>query len=448
MRNIKIFLASSGELMDFRNAFDLFMRRKNDYLEAQQIYLQIIVWENVDSAVSLLERKQDDYNQQIADCDILVSVFFTKAGKYTQEEFQLAYDLCKGGGKPFKIYTYFLKPDHTEPSLEIFRKYLNEVIRHFEDKVDSEYQLLFHFSEQLNRYLASVTSAAIDNDDTQYLAEQEKGKKEQKDLAYNNEATYTDDFYEQNNFNVTCSIKSIAAAWKLSKLQKGRKAQLKKQDEINRSGNEETYDRIYENLAFIEKADLICECMRYEETIDPCFDITISNYGNVPFHLLSMGIEIMAGTQRIISGGDFDSVKIQIQDHYFIEFPAPVYFSVDIDDTHKDVIFSLTDNPGVVYNGSRKGDSRSIFCESAIIAVDGSSHEIDGCLNEFDFANMPVTALSDITDPVLIPPFSPYRFTIKIVNSEHITTDCLLRFVFIGGGKQVAKTETIYFFKT
>lgn len=435
--------------MNFRNAFDLFMRRKNDYLQAQQIYLQVIVWENLDSAVSLLDRKQDDYNQQIGDCDILVSVFFTKAGKYTQEEFQLAYDLCKGGGKPFKIYTYFLKPDHTEPSLEIFRKYLNEVIRHFEDRVDSEYQLLFHFSEQLNRYLASVTSAAINNDDTQYLAEQEKGKKEQKDITYNNEATYTDDFYEQNNFNVTCSIKSITPEWKLSKLQKERKAQLKKQDEINRTGDEDAYDRIYENLAYIEKADLICECMRYEEAIDPCFDITISNYGNVPFHLLSLGIEIMAGTQRIISGGDFDVVRIQVQDHYCIEFPAPVYFRVNIDDdTHKEIIFSLKDNPDVTYSTSRKGDFRRIYYTEPVIAVDGSIHEIDDMFNGFDFANMPVTALSDLTDPILIPPFSPYRFTIKIASSEHIPTDCLLKFVFIGGGKQVAKTEPIYFFKT
>ena len=51
-------------------------------------------------------RLQDEYNREIVTCDILVCLFFTKTGKFTEEEFDTAYRRFKETGKP-QIFTYF-----------------------------------------------------------------------------------------------------------------------------------------------------------------------------------------------------------------------------------------------------------------------------------------------------------------------------------------------------
>ena len=51
-------------------------------------------------------RLQDEYNKAIEQCDVFVSLFHTKVGKYTEEEFGKALVTFKANGKPL-IYTYF-----------------------------------------------------------------------------------------------------------------------------------------------------------------------------------------------------------------------------------------------------------------------------------------------------------------------------------------------------
>jgi hypothetical protein len=51
-------------------------------------------------------RLQDEYNKAITGCDIFVSLFHTKVGKYTEEEFIKALETFKANGK-LRIYTYF-----------------------------------------------------------------------------------------------------------------------------------------------------------------------------------------------------------------------------------------------------------------------------------------------------------------------------------------------------
>jgi internalin A len=104
-RTIKIFLASSSELRADRDEFELYFRQQNDTLRKQGIYLQIVRWENFLDAMSET-RLQDEYNKEIRDCDIFVSLFFTKTGKFTVEEFGTAHRQFKETGKPL-IYTFF-----------------------------------------------------------------------------------------------------------------------------------------------------------------------------------------------------------------------------------------------------------------------------------------------------------------------------------------------------
>ena len=104
-RTITIFLASSEELRDDRNAFDLYFRQQNDTLRKKGVYLEIIRWENFLDALPET-RLQDEYNQKVRNCDIFVSLFMTKTGTYTEEEFGVAYNAFRQNGKP-QIYTYF-----------------------------------------------------------------------------------------------------------------------------------------------------------------------------------------------------------------------------------------------------------------------------------------------------------------------------------------------------
>ena len=109
LRTIQIFLASSAELREDRDAFDLYFRQQNDQLRKQGVYLKIVRWENFLDAMSDT-RLQDEYNKAIRDCDIFVCLFFTKTGKFTEEEFDVAHRQFKDSGRP-RIYTFFKNAD-------------------------------------------------------------------------------------------------------------------------------------------------------------------------------------------------------------------------------------------------------------------------------------------------------------------------------------------------
>lgn len=109
----KIFLASSSELKEDRKEFEIFINRKNKDWVSQGVFIELIMWEDFLDAVSKT-RLQDEYNKAIRECDIFVMLFFTKVGRYTEEEFETAFGQFQGTRKPF-IFTYF---KNTETSVE------------------------------------------------------------------------------------------------------------------------------------------------------------------------------------------------------------------------------------------------------------------------------------------------------------------------------------------
>jgi hypothetical protein len=104
-RTITIFLASSSELREERDAFDLHFRQANDRWLQKGIYLKILRCETFLDAMSET-RLQDEYNEGVRKSDIFVSFFKTKTGKYTEEEFDVAHATFMDKKKPL-IYTYF-----------------------------------------------------------------------------------------------------------------------------------------------------------------------------------------------------------------------------------------------------------------------------------------------------------------------------------------------------
>ena len=110
-RTIKIFLASSSELKEDRDGFDLHFRQVNDRWLKKGIYLQILRWENFLDAMSET-RLQEEYNKEVRNCDIFVSLFKTKTGKFSEEEFDVAHRAFKDSGRPL-IYTYIMQANTT-----------------------------------------------------------------------------------------------------------------------------------------------------------------------------------------------------------------------------------------------------------------------------------------------------------------------------------------------
>jgi CheY-like chemotaxis protein len=157
-KTIHIFLASSSELGDHRDAFDLYLRQENDQLRKRGIYLQVHRWENFLDAMSTT-RLQDEYNQAVKECDIFVSLFKTKIGKYTEEEFKVAYNTFKEKGKPI-IYTYFLDTQVSLASikkadinsLHSFLEKLHE-LGHYPTTYENIHGLNLHFRGQIDKLI-------------------------------------------------------------------------------------------------------------------------------------------------------------------------------------------------------------------------------------------------------------------------------------------------------
>ncbi len=158
---IKIFLASSSELKGDREQFEIFIYRKCKEYQKESIFLELIIWEDFIDAMSQT-RLQDEYNKAITDCDIFVSLFFTKVGQYTEEEFLKAWETFKVNNKPL-IYTYFkdaniktseIKEDDIL-SLFNFKKRLKEK-GHYPTQYSSIDSLKSHFSDQLTKLLPEL----------------------------------------------------------------------------------------------------------------------------------------------------------------------------------------------------------------------------------------------------------------------------------------------------
>jgi uncharacterized membrane protein YeaQ/YmgE (transglycosylase-associated protein family) len=157
-RTIRIFLASSSELSEDRDAFELGMLQLNHRLRNRGIYLKIVRWEHFLDAMAE-NRLQDEYNQAIRKCDVFVSLFFTKTGKYTEEEFTTAHDHFKSKGRPF-IYTYFKNApipigEAREEDLKSLWKFERrlEKLGHFPTYYKNIDQLQLKFGEQIDEML-------------------------------------------------------------------------------------------------------------------------------------------------------------------------------------------------------------------------------------------------------------------------------------------------------
>lgn len=103
-------------------------------------------------------RLQDEYNKEIRNCDIFVSLFFAKTGKFTEEEFDTAHLQFKETGLP-RIYTFFKDSNIksgsiTEEMISLlqFKKKLID-LGHFHTNYQNIEHLKLQFRDQLDMLL-------------------------------------------------------------------------------------------------------------------------------------------------------------------------------------------------------------------------------------------------------------------------------------------------------
>jgi internalin A len=136
----------------------LYFRQQNDQLRKRGVYLEIVRWENFLDAMSET-RLQDEYNKEIRACDIFVCLFFTRTGKFTEEEFGVAHRQFQGTGRP-RIFTFFKDADvrtgsarkEDLNSLWAFRDKLQK-LGHFHTLYQNTEDLKLQFHNQLERLL-------------------------------------------------------------------------------------------------------------------------------------------------------------------------------------------------------------------------------------------------------------------------------------------------------
>ncbi len=180
---IKIFLASSSELKDDRSQFEIFINRKNKEYIKKGTFLELVLWEDFLDAMSST-RLQDEYNKAVTDCDIFVSLFHTKVGKYTEEEFLKALETFKAKTRP-SIYTYFkdspVKITSEVRSLLDFQDKLDQ-LGHFYTRYNDINHLKYLFDQQLTKLKEIEAASQIQK---QTLEPSYQTKIEEKDSKIN-----------------------------------------------------------------------------------------------------------------------------------------------------------------------------------------------------------------------------------------------------------------------
>ena len=149
MKKIKIFLASSKELVDDRQLFEIEIYRKCKAWFEKDVFLHLDIWEDLSARMSA-DGSQSEYDKYVQDADLFILLAFTKVGRYTEEEFENAFGKFKADKKPF-IFTYFKDaPASVEESLDHFKKKLQS-LGHFYASYKDPNDLWNQFNKELER---------------------------------------------------------------------------------------------------------------------------------------------------------------------------------------------------------------------------------------------------------------------------------------------------------
>jgi hypothetical protein len=163
LKKYKLFLASSEELAQERKEIALMISRLNNKWLENNIYLELVVWEELlHSFQGKGKSVQDYFNREMLKCDIVVVLFYRKVGIFTEEEFNRAVEHLNKGKKPHFLFVYFksgsISTDDAEESIDDLIK-----IKKIKDEIKRREQLYrtFNSIESLTQKLQDQLQLAI-----------------------------------------------------------------------------------------------------------------------------------------------------------------------------------------------------------------------------------------------------------------------------------------------
>jgi len=145
LNKVKIFLASPNDLSEERNSISLMIDQERQLFLEHKKNVELIRWEYGTKSFSET-RFQDPINTKVTKSNIFIAMFHRYIGKFTEEEFELAYQNFKSKGKPEHILLYF---KHIEKEPEEISEFRDRIIN------DEQYYKIFNNTEHLLSHLKS-----------------------------------------------------------------------------------------------------------------------------------------------------------------------------------------------------------------------------------------------------------------------------------------------------
>ena len=153
MQKITLFLASSSELKEDREQFELFIYRKCKAWFNRGMFLHLDIGEDFLDTTTM-DILQNQYAQIIPDYDIFVLIVGNSVSKSVPQEFEQVFGPLSTTEKPF-IFTYFKTPSSTtnqaDPqTLQAFEVKL-KALSHYRTEYHAIERLQEHFDHQLEK---------------------------------------------------------------------------------------------------------------------------------------------------------------------------------------------------------------------------------------------------------------------------------------------------------
>lgn len=123
MKKIKVFIASSSEMeYERKELVYLMVIDMNEELESKGYELVPEKWEYMDSSMRA-RRKEDEYLDNLRECEICLSLFWNTIGQYTIEELNVALNEQQCGHFPRLVHVFFKEnTDKISENLNEFKK--------------------------------------------------------------------------------------------------------------------------------------------------------------------------------------------------------------------------------------------------------------------------------------------------------------------------------------
>ena len=118
MKDIRIFVASSKELIAERNQLAFLVLSLEEEFARRGLRVRLAKWEYVDPRMTE-ERTEDRYLEEMYDSDAALILFKTLIGKYTREETEKALERERGGYARLKAHRILFKEGDGAPTPEL-----------------------------------------------------------------------------------------------------------------------------------------------------------------------------------------------------------------------------------------------------------------------------------------------------------------------------------------